>query len=394
MNSIKRQTIIPAMKNIFNTGKSILLISFLLSRIVQANGQSVQAPGNKLSLLFIGDVMGHDEQIWSAENRETHLFDYNDVFSYIKPIISEADIAIANLEVTLAGPPYTGYPQFSSPPALAAACKNAGIDCMVTANNHSADRGRKGIIGTISKLDSLGIPHTGTFLNQAERDSTYPLFLYKNGISVALLNYTFGTNGITVPETEIVNILDKDMITRDIKKAKSKNPDITILFLHWGTEYDTVPSNIQSDLADYFFAEGVDLVIGSHPHVLQKMTWSKNASEGKNGLVVFSMGNFISNQRKAKTDGGAIVRIELTREGNKFNISDAGYFLTWVYTPIEKYRKKFFVLPCSEYENKSDFFSNPGDYAKMKKFMIDARALLHKQNTGINEIILNGNKWL
>ena len=111
--------------------------------------------------------MGHDEQIWSAENRETHTFNYDDVFRYIKPVISEADIAIANFEVTLGGPPYMGYPQFSSPPALAAACKNAGIDYMVTANNHAADRGKKGIAGTINRLDSLGIPHTGTFLNSA-----------------------------------------------------------------------------------------------------------------------------------------------------------------------------------------------------------------------------------
>ena len=272
-------------------------------------------PSEKLSLLFIGDIMGHDEQIWSAENRETHTFDYDDVFRYIKPVISEADIAIANFEVTLAGPPYMGYPQFSSPPALAAACKNAGIDYMVTANNHAADRGKNGITGTINRLDSLGIPHTGTFLNSSSRDSLYPLMIKKNGISIALLNYTYGTNGIKVPEPVIVNILEKNVITEDIKKAKSANPDITILFLHWGTEYDTVPSKIQTDLAEYFFSLGVDLVIGSHPHVLQKMVWAKNANGGKDGIVVYSMGNFVSNQRKPKTDGGAIVRIEFTKNG-------------------------------------------------------------------------------
>ena len=115
-----------------------------------------------------------------------------------------------------------GYPQFSSPPALAAACKNAGIDYMVTANNHAADRGKSGITGTINRLDSLGIPHTGTFLNAASRDSLYPLMFKKNGISIALLNYTYGTNGIKVPEPVIVNILEKNVITEDIKKAKSE----------------------------------------------------------------------------------------------------------------------------------------------------------------------------
>ncbi len=150
---------------------------------------------------------------WSAENRESKTYDYNEVFRYIKPVISEADIAIANFEVTLAGPPYKGYPQFSSPAALAAACRNAGIDYLVTANNHSADRGKNGITGTINRLDSIGIPHTGTFLNKASRDTLQPLLITKNGISLALLNYTYGTNGIKVPDPVIVNMLNKNLIT-------------------------------------------------------------------------------------------------------------------------------------------------------------------------------------
>jgi poly-gamma-glutamate capsule biosynthesis protein CapA/YwtB (metallophosphatase superfamily) len=372
----------------------LLLLSFALIRFYNADSQTTTTPAEKLSLLFLGDIMGHDEQIWSAENRETHTFNYDDVFRYIKPVISDADIAIANFEVTLGGPPYSGYPQFSSPPALALACKNAGIDYMVTANNHAADRGKTGIAGTINRLDSLGIPHTGTFLNSASRDSLYPLMIRKNGMSIALLNYTYGTNGINVPEPVIVNILDKNVITADIKKAKANNPDITILFLHWGTEYDTVPSKMQTDLAEYFFSLGVDLIIGSHPHVLQKMVWMKNAGGAKDGIVVYSMGNFVSNQRKPKTDGGAIVRIGFIKSGNELKISDAGYYLTWVYTPIEKYRKKFFILPCSQFENNPEFFSKPEEYDQMKTFITGARALLYKQNLNIREMIYNGTGWM
>jgi hypothetical protein len=372
----------------------IFLTNIILSCFYPAQCQTGTASVEKLSLLFLGDIMGHDEQIWSAENRENHTFNYDDVFRYIKPVITDADIAIANFEVTLGGPPYSGYPQFSSPPALAAACKNAGIDYMVTANNHAADRGKRGIAGTINRLDSLGIPHTGTFLSSLSRDSLYPLMFKRNGISIALLNYTYGTNGINVPEPAIVNILDKNVITADIKKAKSKNPDITILFLHWGTEYDTVPSKMQTDLAVYFFSLGVDLIIGSHPHVLQKMVWLKNTSGGKDGIVVYSMGNFVSNQRKPKTDGGAIVRIGFVKSGNELKISDAGYYLTWVYTPIEKYRKKFFILPCSQFENTPDFFSKPEEYEQMKNFITGARALLYKQNLNIREMIYNGTDWM
>jgi poly-gamma-glutamate capsule biosynthesis protein CapA/YwtB (metallophosphatase superfamily) len=358
------------------------------------SGQASESSQEKISLLFIGDIMGHDEQIWSAENRETHTFNYDDVFRYIKPVISEADIAIANFEVTLAGPPYMGYPQFSSPADLAVACRNAGIDYLVTANNHSADRGKKGIINTIFKLDSIGIPHTGTFLNPASRDSLTPLMISRNRKSIALLNYTYGTNGIKVPEPVIVNMLDRDLITNDIRLAKIKKADIIILFLHWGTEYDTIPSKSQTDMAEYFFSVGVDLVIGSHPHVLQKMVWVNNVAGKKDGIAVYSLGNFVSNQRKPKTDGGSMVRIEFTKNGDSFNISNAGYYLTWVYTPIEKYRKKFFVLPCSEFENKPDFFSNQADYIQMNKFISNSRELLNKQNINIKEYIYNGSYWL
>jgi poly-gamma-glutamate synthesis protein (capsule biosynthesis protein) len=251
-----------------------------------------------------------------------------------------------------------------------------------------------GIINTIYRLDSIGIPHTGTFLNSAGRDSLSPLMINRNRTSIALLNYTYGTNGIKVPEPVIVNMLDKELITNDIQIAKNKNADIIILFLHWGTEYDTVPENSQTDLAEYFFSIGVDLVIGSHPHVLQKMVWSKNVAGRKDGMVVYSLGNFVTNQRKPKTDGGSMFRIELTRNDDSIIISNAGYYLTWVYTPIEKYRKKFFILPCSVFENKPDFFSNPADYIQMKKFITGSRELLYKQNIGISECIYNGDSWL
>ena len=374
--------------------KYALLLSLFISVFLSAESQSQQTSENKISLLFIGDIMGHDEQIWSAENRETHLYNYDDVFQYIKPVIADADIAIANFEVTLGGPPYTGYPQFSSPDDLAVACKNAGIDYLVTANNHAADRGKKGIISTINKLDSIGIPHTGTFLNSSCHDSLTPLMIHKNGTSIALLNYTFSTNGIIVPEPVIVNMLDKELITRDINEAKDKNADIIILFLHWGTEYDTIPSKTQTDLAEYFQSIGVDMVIGSHPHVLQKMVRTKNNVTGNNDVVIYSLGNFVSNQRKPKTDGGSMVRIELTRIGEKYSISNAGYYLTWVYTPIEKYRKKFFILPCSEFENKPDFFDKPEAYLHMKKFISDSRKLFNEQNIEIKEYVFNGISWV
>ena len=372
------------------------ILIFLLSVIpfLHLKSQEIQNRDKTVSLLFIGDIMGHDSQITSAENPVTRTYNYDDVFTYIKPVISEADVAIANLEVTLAGKPYMGYPQFSSPVELAVACQNAGIDYFVTANNHSADRGKKGIISTINKLDSVGIPHTGTYLNRASRDSLSPLMIRRNGISMALLNYTYGTNGIRVHQPVIVDSLDKELISSDIKKAKTRNADVIILFLHWGTEYDTIPDKSQLSLAEYCLAEGADLIIGSHPHVLQKMVWSKNPDTGKEGVIVYSLGNFVSNQRKPKTDGGSMVRIELAKGENGIRIINAGYYLTWVYTPIENFKIKFFILPCSEFEMKTGYFNKVADFDKMIQFISNSRELLNKQNIGIGEIIFKEGAWL
>lgn len=367
----------------------ILLIIFEGSTFAQNDaGES-----DRLSLLFIGDIMGHDEQILSAETRENISFNYDDVFSFVREEISEADYAIANFEVTLAGSPYKGYPTFSSPAELAVACKKAGIDCFVTANNHSADRGKKGILKTLHKLDSLEIPHTGTFADKSERDSLYPLMLNIKGNSIALLNYTYGTNGINVPDPVIVNMLSRDLVAADLDKARQKDPDLIILVLHWGTEYDTIPSRAQEEMAQFFFSRGADLIIGSHPHVLQKMIWTKKNQGNKDRVTVYSLGNFVSNQRRPKTDGGAMVRIGLEKNNDSFIVTGAGYYLTWVYTPFENSRKRFFILPCSKFENNPDFFASPADYRKMMTFITGSRRFLESQNINFSECIFSGIEW-
>lgn len=347
----------------------------------------------KISLLFTGDIMGHDTQIAAALDTETGKYNYENVFRYIKPVLSDADVTIANLEVTLAGPPYKGYPQFSSPAAIATACIDAGIDCFVLANNHAVDRGGKGIISTINKLDSLGIPHTGSYRSKEERDSLSPLIINRNGFSLALLNYTYATNGLTVPKPLIIDSLDVNVADLDIEKAKSMKADAIILFVHWGTEYDTVPAVAQTAMAEHFLEKGADLVIGSHPHVIQRMAWMKQPGR-KDGLVVYSLGNFVSNQRKPKTDGGALVRIELEKKADSLMITNAGYYLTWVYTPLENKRLKFYILPCSEFEKKPGFVSDEKQRNMMLRYIRESRELLDTQNLGIREYIFDGGSWI
>ncbi len=181
-------------------------------------------------------------------------------------------------------------------------------------------------------LDSLNIPHTGTWKNNAERDSLSPLIIEKNGFRLALLNYTYGTNGIVVPPPSVVGYIDTLRISSDIRKARTKNPDLVIVFIHWGIEYDSLPSYDQKRTAASVFRNGADVIIGSHPHVLQPMI-AEASPEGLRKPLVWSMGNFVSNQRQRRSDGGAMIQLDISKKDGKTIISDAGYILTWVYTP-------------------------------------------------------------
>jgi len=337
-------------------------------------------------VMFTGDIMGHDGQISSALDDSTGTYSYDSVFKYVSPILSAADITIGNLEVTLGGKPYKGYPTFSSPDELAMACRGAGFDILTTANNHAADRGPKGIARTIRVLDSLNIRHTGTWTDGRARDTLSPLMITENGITLALLSYTYGTNGIVVPPPAVVSYIDTTRIGNDIKASAARGADLTIVSVHWGTEYDTIPSAEQKRLAAAMFRSGADIIIGSHPHVIQPMTATVD-STGLSEPVVWSMGNFVSNQRQQRRDGGAMICLELTKRGDKVFITEAGYILTWVYTPIENGKRKFFILPCPEYEGNPEFFRSSSDYNAMMKFVGDARRLLNASNSGFREVI-------
>ena len=225
---------------------TLLLITVLVTSCKQSS-EPTQAPENetiaattttkdttyRISLLFAGDLMQHAQQIKIAEQPDGS-YDYTECFRFMKDEIESADIAIANFETTLAGPPYNGYPNFCAPDQFLIDCKSAGFDIMLTANNHTCDRLKTGIERTIHVMDSVGIPHLGSYKDSSSFNQNYPLLVEKNGFRIAMLNYTYGTNGIRVPEPNIVNHIDTAQISIDIEKAKSMNPDAIIAFMHWG----------------------------------------------------------------------------------------------------------------------------------------------------------------
>ncbi len=338
---------------------------------------------NTLSLLFVGDVMGHGAQIQSAYNAEKNSYEYDDCFTYVGPIFRDNGLTIANLEVTLNCPPYSGYPTFSSDAALPAALIRSGVDVLVTANNHSCDKGKKGVLRTIAALDSLGVMHTGTFESQERRNLLNPLLIEKNGFRLGLLNYTYGTNGIPIPEGTFVNMIDTAVIRQDLARARTMGLDKIIVFIHWGNEYEMDPSSRQTSLADFIFKAGADIIIGSHPHVVQRAEFRELQQQ----FIVYSLGNFISNQRTTPQDGGMMVRLLLKKENEHVNIKDAAYYLTWVYTPKLEGKKRFFVLPASRYEQDPGFFDNDSTMLTMKKCLDLNRSVLNAQNTGTREMV-------
>lgn len=373
------------MKKITNAISIMKSNKFYLCKIFAIYCLIISNPfkSQEISFLFMGDIMGHGPQIKSAYQASEKKYNYNKVFEPLEDIISSVDFAIANLEVTLAGPPYIGYPQFSSPNELAVACKNSGMDVLVTANNHSCDRKNSGIIKTVEVLDSLNILHTGTFKNKKTREKENLLILSKNGINVGLLNYTYGTNGIPFSDPAYVNLLDFNLIKRDVINAKKKKLDKLIVFVHWGYEYKDFPSSYQKKFNDFFQKVGVDVVIGSHPHVIQPMIY--NSEGNKEFLTVYSLGNFVSNQRETRKDGGAIFRLSFEKNEGKVAISKKEYILTWVHKFMNNGKYHYQILPCANSRYNEPYFSNKSDWRKKNLFLTNSRKLLNNNNKAVKE---------
>ncbi|MCT4591136.1 MAG: CapA family protein [Carboxylicivirga sp.] len=333
-----------------------------------------------ISLVFMGDVMGHDTQINSARINESDRFDYHSCFKFIKEDIKSADLAIANLEVTLAGPPFKGYPAFSSPDTLIDALIDAGIDGLVMANNHCVDRRKKGLIRTCDVLDGKGMPRTGVFKDSLDRVKHNPMILESKGVRLAILNYTYGTNGIKVQSPNIVNELDTAIMSSDITSVRKQAVDEIIVCLHWGWEYQTKPNPNQKMLASFLKSKGINIIIGSHPHVLQPMVM--DSSQDGQSLVAYSMGNFISNQRTAPRDGAALIFVDLQVKNGEVSLSNTQYQLTWVYTPYEGGKKRFYVLPATRYED--SLWVEKTARKRMNDYISEARDIL-KLNRGVRE---------
>ena len=329
------------------------------------NNNSEETPTDTtFTLTAIGDIMCHNTQYLDAYNDETGEYDFSYVFDDISLYTKTADICVGNLETTFAGEDvgYSSYPTFNTPDSLAYELKDIGVDVLSTAGNHALDKGFNGLSRTIDVLNNADISHLGTYKSKEEQDKT--LIKYVKGIKIAFVNFTYGTNGIPIPSDKpyCVNLIDENLMKEQIDRAKEEEPDIIIACMHWGTEYKTTPSSTQEQLADFLFKNGVDIILGTHPHVLEPMekrTVTLDDGTTKDGFVIYSLGNFIADQNAEYTRDSIILNIDITKHADgKVTIDNYEYIPIYMYKDTSKKKQKMKLLDINKniynYENYLD----------------------------------------
>ena len=341
-----------------------------------------------ITMSVIGDIMCHDSQYKDAYVRASDSYDFSYVFSDVQKYLQIADISVGNLETTFAGKDrgYSNYPTFNTPEQLAYNLKTLGIDVLSTANNHSLDKGYKGVVSTLDFLDDAGIAHTGTYRTEEEQNQI--LIQNVKGISMAFLSFTYGTNGIPVPSGKdyCINLIDESLMLEQINLAKAQNPDMICVFMHWGVEYQTKQNKEQNNLADFLFKNGVDVILGGHPHVLQPMEKRQvTLDDGttKDGFVIYSLGNFISGQRDLDTKSSAILNLNITKNGEtgKISIDEATYIPVYMYRApatgkLQRYKLLDIKTNIQKYEDGTDTSLGQTNYNTLKTVLGNIKRIL------------------
>lgn len=307
------------------------------------------------TIISFGDTLCHKPVDDAVYDEEIGDYDFSPIFKYVEKYFEDSTITIGNCESPMAGKDrgYTGYPAFNAPEHLAIDLKELGVDIMSTANNHTLDKGFSGLTSTIEFLNEQGIACIGTSRTEEEQNTI--LFRDLNGIKTAFLAYTYGTNGIPIPEDKpfCVNMIDEELMLTQINQAKLKGAELIVVSIHWGIEYQTTENEEQDRIAELLIKNDVKIILGSHPHVLQPMKTVKvetDEGEEKEGLVIFSQGNFFSNQRQENTRNTAIFNIEVKKNGktDEVTVEDATYVPLYMNIKEKGAKDRYELLDLNE----------------------------------------------
>ncbi|MFI5236347.1 MAG: CapA family protein [Ignavibacteriales bacterium] len=343
------------------------------------------------TLCFVGDLMCHSTQFNYAKVG-ADSFDFKGVYREVREYLSTPDLTIGNLETVIAGEGkgYSGYPYFNAPDDFVYALKKAGFDLLITANNHALDQGWNGVTRTIEVINQNNVHRTGTFTSQEDRDSLR-IFLV-NSIKIAFLAYTENTNGLPMPKGKdfVINLIDENLIRKDIRKAREKNVDVVLVHLHYGPEYNREPSEYQKEIVSKIIALGADIIIGGHPHVIQPFHYFKtNNTKMDSGFIAYSMGNFISNQRWRYSDAGIILNMQISK--NRFTdsvyIRNVDYLPTWVFKGETEKGREYIILPSQISDTDSVYtFLTDEDRKLMNEAFDDTKEIITKYNSNFELI--------
>lgn len=316
-----------------------------------------------IRICIIGDIMMHGKQIENTA-RSGSEHDFSSFFSLIEEDIKSADLAIGNMEFTLGGKPYTGYPSFSAPDGLEIYLAECGFDVFLAANNHIFDKGAKGAERTLEKYRELqqthGIMFTGLAGNEEELAQTTPLMTLVNGVKIAFINYTYGTNqgcGKNWPKTNYIS--DRQRIEDGFRKAEEMQSDFVVALPHWGIEYSLNHSKEQERQARWMIEMGADAIIGSHPHVVQ------DRGEIDGIPVAYSLGNAVSNMSVTNSQLELMAILRIVRYSNgDLEMIHPTYKYLWCSLP-GGYNDSYTVIPVEDYIGKRDLWHGKWDYDKM-----------------------------
>ena len=323
-----------------------------------------------LVIRILGDIMMHEKQISHA--CQNGNYDFHSYFSHVADKIMQADLAVANMEFTLAGEPYTGYPSFSAPDSFAGFLADCGFDVFLAANNHIFDKGTLGAERTIGMYRELsgskGIRFTGIAGDETESDETTPLILRKKGIRIAFLNATYGTNvGLATQWPKTVRLSSESELKKALNKAEDACSDLTIVLPHWGEEYILRHSQAQEKAAGWFAENGADMIIGAHPHVIQDIQILKVGRNGREQSVpvAYSLGNAVSNMSAANTQMGLMATVRVVRESDG-DIRTLPLELTYLWCSRPGgYDDGYTVIPVADFIGRRDEWQGKWDYDKM-----------------------------
>ena len=309
----------------------------------------VEPPPLSLTFVAVGDNLIHNTVFQAAKVQNG--YDFTPMYAPVRGLIQSADIAFVNQEAPLATDLFaaSGYPNFNTPQEAGRDLLKTGFDIINQANNHAMDRGYKAVLSTVAfwKGQDEGVM-IGMYENEGDR--TAPCIVEKNGIKLGLITYTYGTNGIPIPGDRpyLVPLIDRERIKADIVAVRDRC-DVLIASMHWGVEYNLGVTDEQQALALFLTEQGVDLIVGHHPHVIEPAQWIQ-AENGNNAFCVYSLGNFISSQQRRATMLGGMLRVTIEKASdNTIRLIDPGVLP--IVTHYEKTGKNYGIYPLYDYSD-------------------------------------------